>query len=69
MNSQRFVPSYGIGSFVKDVEVIQVVRTRLRTRGEGVQGDPIRAIEQFWSLDGELLAENDTWVPDAEVSS
>jgi hypothetical protein len=42
-----------------DVEVIQVVRTNLERRGKGVDGDPVRRIEQFWSLDGRLLAEND----------
>lgn len=57
-------PLHQIGSFNKDVEVIQVVRTHLTMRGEGVVGNPIRRIEQFWSLDGELLAENDSWVPD-----
>ena len=42
-----------------DVEVIQVVRTYLLRRGAGVEGDPIRIITQYWSLDGELLAEVD----------
>jgi len=42
--------------------VIQVVQTTLLRRGEGKsEGDPVRVIEQFWSLDGELLAENDRW--------
>lgn len=39
-------------------EVIQVIRTTLLRRGDGKE-DPIRIIEQFWSLDGQLLAEND----------
>lgn len=39
-------------------EVIQVVRTTLLRRGNG-KDDPIRIIEQFWSLDGKLLVEND----------
>lgn len=42
-----------------DVEVIQVVRTYLLGRGEGIPGSPFRRIEQYWSLDGRLLAEND----------
>jgi hypothetical protein len=41
------------------VEVIQVVRTRLEHRGTGSVEEPHRLLEQFWSLDGELLAEND----------
>lgn len=44
----------------KEVEVIQVVRTLLLRRGVGkYMNDPIRIIEQFWSFDGKLLAEND----------
>lgn len=43
-----------------DVEVIQVVRTRLMRRGRGLNSDdPIRIITQYWSLEGELLAEVD----------
>jgi hypothetical protein len=41
-------------------EVIQVIRTTLQRRGSGKsEEDPIRVITQFWSLDGELLAEVD----------
>ena len=43
----------------KEVEVIQVIRTTLLRMGEGTDKDPIRRIEQFWTLDGILLAEND----------
>lgn len=39
-------------------EVIQVIRTTLTRRGDG-KDDPIRSITQYWSLDGELLAEVD----------
>lgn len=39
--------------------VIQVVETTLERRGKGVEGDPIRIITQYWSMDGELLAEVD----------
>lgn len=45
-----------------EVELIQVVRTTLLRRGEGEKNDPIRRIEQFWSLDGKLLAENDPYL-------
>ena len=44
-----------------DVEVIRVIRTNLLQRGEGVEKDPIRRIEQYWSLDGELLWEIDPY--------
>lgn len=42
-----------------DVIVMRVIRTRLLTRGEGVVGDPIRVIEQYWDFDGHLLWEFD----------
>lgn len=41
-------------------EVIQVIRTTLTKRGKGVEGDPVRTIEQYWTLDGKLLWEVDT---------
>jgi len=45
----------------KEVEVIQVIRTSLERRGKGIENDPIRRIIQFWTLDGELLAEVDPY--------
>lgn len=42
-----------------DLEVIQVIRTNLLRRGKGVDGDPLRVITQYWSMDGELLWEFD----------
>jgi len=44
----------------KDVEIINVIKTRLTERGEGTKKDPIRIIEQYWSMDGDLLWEKDT---------
>ena len=41
--------------------LIQVIETDLLKRGKGVDGDPIRLIRQYWSTDGELLAEVDEW--------
>ncbi len=40
-------------------EVMQIIRTDLEMRGKGIEGDPMRRIVQFWSLDGQLLAEVD----------
>ena len=41
-------------------KVIQVIVTRLTTRGDGLSpSDPIRLITQFWSMDGQLLASID----------
>ena len=39
-------------------KVIQVIETEI-TRGKGIEGDPIRGVTQYWSLDGDLLAEHD----------
>lgn len=46
---------------MKDVELIQVIRTRLITRGKGTDDDPYRAVTQYWSTDGQLLAEAPDW--------
>ena len=42
-----------------DVEVIQVIHTRLLRLGEGTVSDPIRIIDQWWLMDGTLLFERD----------
>lgn len=38
---------------------IAVIETTIARRGKGVEGDPIRLITQYWSMDGQLLAERD----------
>lgn len=38
--------------------VIQVIVTEA-IEGRGVDGDPVRIVHQYWSLDGELLAKVD----------
>ena len=45
----------------KPAQVMKVIRTNLSTNGKGVEGDPIRRVIQYWTLDGELLAEVDEW--------
>ncbi len=40
-------------------KVIQVIVTDLGVIGKGVLGDPVRRITQYWTLDGQLLAEVD----------
>ena len=44
-----------------EVSVIRVIRTTLLERGKGTNKDPIRRIEQFWSLGGTLLFEIDPY--------
>lgn len=41
------------------VEMISVIRT-MTVYGAGVHGDPVRYLYQYWSTDGELLAQHDT---------
>jgi hypothetical protein len=50
-----------------DCRIIQVIETNLATRGKGVEGDPIRRIKQYWSLDGELLWEVDPFLRDSAL--
>ena len=38
---------------------IQVIVTDLERRGKGVPDDPIRRVRQYWSMEGDLLAEWD----------
>ncbi len=41
--------------------VMKVIRTDLDLVGQGVEGDPVRRVVQFWTLEGKLLAEVDEW--------
>ena len=43
---------------VDSAKVIQVIETR-SARGSGSENQPIRIVMQYWSLEGDLLAEND----------
>ena len=47
-----------------DVKLIEVIHATNQRRGKGTEDDPVRIIEQFWSTEGKLLAENDP-CPDA----
>ena len=38
--------------------VISIIETDLTRRGDG-KDDPIRRVVQYWTLEGELLAERD----------
>jgi len=49
----------GEGVQCKDVYTIRVICTSLERRGKGIEGDPIRRITQYWTMDGFLLAEVD----------
>ena len=42
----------------ESAQVIQVIKTE-SLRGEGTEKEPCRIVKQYWSFDGELLAEND----------
>jgi len=42
-------------------KVIQVIET-VSLKGSGTDNDPIRAVKQFWSFDGTLLAESDHFI-------
>ncbi len=43
---------------IQDVEVLQVIRTRLLARGDG-ETTYIRRIEQYWDMEGNLIWEVD----------
>lgn len=43
---------------METTSIVSVIRS-VRTVGTGVPDDPVRTIVQYWSLNGELLAELD----------
>ena len=40
-------------------KLMTVIVTDMQCRGKGVESDPSRRITQYWSMQGELLAEDD----------
>lgn len=58
MKQPPIIPS--IGRNHDYARVIQVIETCIERRGSGKDpDDPIRIVTQYWSFDGELLAEVD----------
>lgn len=45
-------------SGVDSVQMVQVIETKSQ-RGSGSDANPYRTVTQYWSPDGEFLAEND----------
>lgn len=45
-----------------EVKIVKMIKTTLLRRGKGVEGDPIRIIEQYWDFDGKLLFEYDPFL-------
>lgn len=42
-----------------NAKLIEVIQTTILRRGRGVVGDPIRGVTQYWTKEGQLLAEVD----------
>ncbi|MEI5994794.1 hypothetical protein [Candidatus Enterococcus mansonii] len=42
------------------VEIVEVVHVEA-TRGDGTEENPVRIVHQYWSKDGVLLAEKDSY--------
>lgn len=51
-------PNYAHPRGTDSAQVIQVIET-ISLRGTGTDDDPVRAVRQYWSFNGELLAEFD----------
>lgn len=42
-----------------DVQVMQVIVTQIKSRGDGTDDNPHRVITQFWDMEGNLIADFD----------
>ena len=51
-----------------EVIVIQLIKTTLLRRGKGIEGDPVRIIEQYWDFEGNLVFEYDSLKLSADSS-
>lgn len=50
---------------VDSARVIPVIVTK-SARGSGTKDQPTRTVIEYWSLDGEKLAEKDTYLPEVK---
>jgi len=50
-----------MSAFLLEVIVVEV------SKGEGIEGDPVRRVTQFWSKEGVFLSDDDKyeWTPRA----
>lgn len=44
---------------MKQIEILQVIRTRLKKVWKWIQWDPIRIVTQYWDMEWNLLVEID----------
>lgn len=61
MEDTRWAVPYGTDS----AQIIEVIRTE-SNRGRGTSDDPCRPVIQYWSKDGEFLAEFDCHAKNGE---
>jgi hypothetical protein len=47
-------------------KVIQVIQSQV-LRGKGKSGDPVRLVDQYHTLDGTFLAEDDAYLRDGKA--
>ena len=50
---------------VESAKVISVIKT-VSTRGKGTDTNPVRTVIQYWTVEGELIAEEDCCSTSAE---
>ena len=48
-------------SGMDSAQIVQLIHTNLTRRGDGTEKDPCRIVEQYWTLDGQLLFEIDAY--------
>jgi hypothetical protein len=46
-----------------NLEIVKIIVTTLKTKGDGTENDPVRRVTQWWSMDGNLLLEADAFAP------
>lgn len=51
-----------------EVEIVTLIRTRLMVRGKGTEDSPLRTIEQYWNMQGELVMEYDSFTMQIDSS-
>lgn len=55
------------GQLQFNARLIQVIETEIELRGKGTEADPLRRVTQYWSTDGQLLAERDPFKERSEA--
>lgn len=61
IRNKKYINHIEVNIRERKAEIVSLIKTNMARRGEGTEADPVRYIEQYWTMDGQLLWEKDEW--------